>query len=123
MWIETNLNPCRRIVGDCAVRAVAIALNISWEDAYIMLADMGLQMCEIMNANSVIDAVLHEHGFYKEVLPPFRNDSYTAEKFCRDNPVGVYVLGFGTHVATVIDGNLMDAWNSSSEIPQVVWMR
>lgn len=123
MWVEYNPNPCARMVGDCAVRAISAALDISWEDAYMMLADAGLRMCEIMNANSVIDAVLREHGFYKETVPPFRNDCYTAEKFCRDNPVGVYVLGFGTHVATVVDGNILDAWDSSYEIPQYVWMR
>ena len=39
----------------------------------------------------------------------------------KDYPVGTYVLGFGNHVATVIDGVLYDAWNSSKEIPQYFW--
>lgn len=33
MYIEYNPNPVARKVGDCAVRAVAKALRISWDDA------------------------------------------------------------------------------------------
>ena len=123
MWIQFNPNPCARSVGDCAVRAISAALNLSWEEAYQMLEEEGMRMCDMMNSNAVIDAVLREHGFYKEAIPSFRHDCYTTEKFCRDNPVGTYVLGFGTHVATVIDGDLFDAWDSSREIPQYFWTR
>ena len=31
------------------------------------------------------------------------------------------MLGFGGHVATVVDGNLYDSWDSSMEIPQFYW--
>lgn len=48
---------------------------------------------------------------------------YTAEDFCIDNPIGVFVLGFGGHVATVVDGNIFDSWDSSQEIPIYVWYK
>ena len=31
------------------------------------------------------------------------------------------MLGFGNHVATVVDGILYDSWDSSNEIPQYFW--
>ena len=43
--------------------------------------------------------------------------------FCKDNPYGIFVLGFGGHVATVVDGDLYDSWNSENEIPVYVWFR
>lgn len=46
MFIEFQNNPCGRRVGDCAVRAISKALDVSWESAYIMLAMNGLQMCD-----------------------------------------------------------------------------
>ena len=46
---------------------------------------------------------------------------YTAKDFALDHPMGVYVLGFGNHVATVEDGRLYDSWDSSQEIPQYYW--
>ena len=45
----------------------------------------------------------------------------TAEDFYKDHPSGTFVLGFGNHVATVVDGDLYDSWDSSKEIPQYFW--
>lgn len=117
MWRYYNPNPLGRSVGDCAVRAVAAALGVDWESAYSMLASNGYLMGDLPQANSVIAATLRRNGFYKAVIPDTCPDCYTAEMFCQDHPEGVYVLGFGTHVATVIDGELWDSWDSSQEIP------
>lgn len=117
MWRYYNPNPLGRSVGDCAVRAVAAALGVDWESAYSMLASNVYLMGDLPQANSVIAATLRRNGFYKAVIPDTCPDCYTAEMFCQDHPEGVYVLGFGTHVATVIDGELWDSWDSSQEIP------
>lgn len=123
MWIEYNPNPTGRHVGDCAVRAIARALNIDWETAYAMIANNGFQMGDMPSSNSVWGAVLRQHGFYRKSLPDTCPDCYTAEDFCKDNPKGIFVLGFGNHVATVINGNLYDSWDSSKEIPQYYWYK
>ena len=123
MWQEFNENPAGRRVGDCAVRAVSVALNISWEDAYALIAAAGFAMGDMPSSNSVWGAVLRQHGFSRMNLPDECPDCYTAEDFVRDHPSGIYVLGFGKHVATVRDGIIYDAWNSSNEIPQYVWYR
>lgn len=123
MWVEYNPNPCGRNVGDCAIRALTKALNVSWEEAYQMVSDNGYQMCDMPSSNSVWGAVLRQHGFYREAIPNFCPDCYTADDFCRDNPKGTYVLGFGTHVATVVNGNLFDSWDSRREIPQYFWVK
>ena len=123
MWVEYNPNPTGRIVGDCSVRAVAKALNIDWETAYAMTANKGFQMGDMPSSNSVWGAVLRENGFYRKSIPDSCPDCYTAEDFCKDNPEGTFVLGFGTHVATVVDGNIFDAYNSLKKAPQYVWFR
>lgn len=123
MFIEYNPNPTGRHVGDCSIRAVSKALGIDWENAYALVAVNGYQMGDMPSSNSVWGSVLRQNGFYRKSLPESCPDCYTAEDFCRDNPKGIYVLGFGTHVATVIDGNLYDSWDSSKEIPQYFWYR
>lgn len=123
MWQELNNNPAGRRVGDCAVRAVSVALNISWEDAYALITAAGFAMGDMPSSNSVWGAVLRQHGFSRMNLPDECPDCYTAEDFAHDHPRGIYVLGFGNHVATVRDGIIYDAWNSSNEIPQYVWYR
>lgn len=122
-FVEWNPNPVGRRVGDCAVRAIAKALGTDWETAYTMIAANGFSMGDMPSSDSVWGATLRQHGFYRISIPDTCPDCYSVIDFCNDNPKGTFVLGFGGHVATVVDGNLYDSWDSSSEIPQFVWYR
>ena len=123
MFTEWNPNPVGRRVGDCSVRAIAKALDVDWETAYAMIASNGFAMGDMPSSNSVWGAVLRQNGFKKQVIPNSCPDCYTFADFARDNPRGTFVLGTGTHVATVVDGNIYDSWDSSDEIPAFVWFR
>ena len=123
MFTEWNPNPVGRRVGDCSVRALAKALDVDWETAYAMIASNGFAMGDMPSSNSVWGAVLRQNGFKKQAIPNSCPDCYTFADFARDNPRGTFVLGTGSHVATVVDGNLYDSWNSSDEIPVFVWYK
>lgn len=122
-FVEWNPNPVGRRVGDCAVRAISKALGVDWETAYVMIASNGFSMGDMPSSDSVWGATLRQHGFYRISIPDTCPDCYSVTDFCNDNPKGTFVLGFGGHVATVVDGDLFDSWDSSSEIPQFVWYR
>ena len=123
MFVEYNPNPVGRRVGDCSVRAVAKALDISWEKAYALIVANGFQMGDMPSSDGVWGSVLRQHGFSRKALPDTCPECYTAEEFASDHPKGIYVLGFGGHVCTVKDGNIYDTWNSSDEIPQYYWYK
>ena len=124
MFRYYNPNPVgRQSVGDCSIRALAKALNVSWEDAYAMAAANGYQMGDLPSSNSVWGAVLRQHGFYRENIPNICPQCYTVEEFAMDNPVGTYVLGTGNHVVTVVDGDWYDTWDSKDEVPVYFWVR
>ena len=53
MWEKYNPNPIQRSVGDCTVRAIAKALNMGWEAAYIALVINGLQMADMPSSDAV----------------------------------------------------------------------
>lgn len=117
MWVQYNPNPVGRSVGDCSVRAVAKALDTDWETAYAMIAKNGFLMGDMPSSDSVWGAVLRQNGYIKQVV----QDDETADEFCKEHPQGTFVLGFGGHTATVIDGNLYDSWDSSNEVVQYYW--
>lgn len=121
MWIEYNPNPAGRKVGDCSVRAVAKALDTDWETAYALIVNNGFAMGDMPSSDSVWGSVLRQNGFYRSAISNECPDCYTAKDFADDHPDGIFVLGFGGHVATVVNGNLYDSWNSSNEIPQFYW--
>lgn len=120
---EYNPNPVGRHVGDCSIRAIAKALDTDWETAFILITVNAYQMGDMPSSDSVWGSVLRENGFYKKVIPNYCPHCYTVEDFCYDHPEGTFVLGFGGHVATVVNGKLYDSWDSSREIPTYYWYR
>lgn len=121
VYVRYNPNPTGRRVGDCAVRAIAKALNTDWETAYLLIAKAGYFMGDMPSSDSVWGSVLRRNGFYRDVIPNACPECYTAEDFCKDHPEGTFILGFGGHVATVVNGRLYDSWDSSKEVPVYYW--
>lgn len=117
MWQYINKNPRGRAVGDCTVRAIAIATDRNWYDVYLDLCLFGMLMCDMPSSNAVTTAYLKKNGFRRRTIPDDCPDCYTIEDFCKDHPKGVYVIGTGSHLTTVIDGALFDSWNSLAETP------
>lgn len=117
MWVKYNPNPAGRSVGDCAVRAIAKALNVSWERAFALIVSNAYQMADMPSSNSVWGSVLFQNGFKRSAIENSCPDCYTAEDFANDHPKGVYVLGFGNHTCCVVDGTIFDSWDSSAEWP------
>ena len=123
MYKFVNPNPRGNLTGDCTVRAIAIALEITWEEAYWLLAEYGFMFGEMQNANSVVSAVLKDNGFTRHIIPDTCPACYTVRDFCLDHPKGTYVLGTGSHVVAVIDGTEMDTWRSLNEVPIMYWRK
>lgn len=123
MWKYFNPNPAGRMVGDCSVRAISAALDVSWDEAFDLLAHNAREMCDMPSSDSVIGSVLRQNNFVRSIIPSSCPDCYTIGDFAEDFSRGVYVLGTGQHVATVIDGIIYDSWDSSREIPMFMWRR
>jgi hypothetical protein len=67
--------------------------------------------------------MLKEAGFTRHGMPNFCPICYTAADMCKTHHVGILVLVFSAHVATVVDGDLYDAWDSTEECPQFYWSK
>lgn len=123
MFALWNPSPVGARVGDCAVRAVAKALDVDWETAYTMLCLKGYELYDLPNSNAVINALLTSKGFERGIVPNTCPECYTVGEFAEDHPEGTYVLGTGDHVVCITDGTINDSWDSSNEIPIYFWKR
>jgi hypothetical protein len=65
MYEFVNVNPCKKRLGDCAVRALSLALNQSWYRTAIDLCIEGLIQCDMQDSNAVWGAYLLSKGFKK----------------------------------------------------------
>ena len=121
MWIKYNANPVANRTEDCAIRAVAVALDISWDDAFDLIAHAAKAMGAVMHQNAAFGAVLRQHGFRRYIIPNHCPDCYSIEDFCKDHPVGKFVVGTDSHVVAVINGDYIDTFNSGAEIAIYYW--
>jgi hypothetical protein len=92
---------------DCTVRAVAVAFNIPYDEAYEQLAAMGRkcgQGPDTADWKKWIGARSTWQAFQAVKGSPRMN----AVRFCQQFPTGRYILSFAGHVAGVIDGHVYD---------------
>lgn len=121
-YVKYNPNPdAKSRRGDCSVRALAKVLDCSWNTAYVKLCDTGLRIKDMPASNNTINTFLREHGFELFTIPNTCPDCYTIKRFCREFPKGTFVVGTGSHVVAVIDGDYYDSWNSGDEVPIYAW--
>lgn len=117
MFVYFNENPLGKNVGDCVIRAILKAENKSWETVYSELCLQGFSMADMPSSNAVWGAYLSSKGYRRYIIPNTCPDCYTIGDFARDNPSGTFIVATGSHVVSVIDGDIYDSWHSENEIP------
>ena len=55
VWRYVNLNPRKKSVGDCTVRAIAIATGSAWVDTYLDLCLTGMVMAAMQSVTAWVD--------------------------------------------------------------------
>lgn len=122
-FVQYNPNPKRKSVIDCTIRALSKALDTDWDDAYIRLCMKGFVMKNMPSANEVWHELLKDEGYERHIIPNTCPDCYTVRAFCMEHPIGLYILGTGSHVITVENGDYYDNWDSGDEVPIYYWER
>ena len=121
MWVRCNPNPLGKQANDCVVRAIAVAMQRSWQDVYADLCRQGRRMCDMPSSNSVWGAYLQEEGFEPFLLPESCPRCVTVRAFAERFPEGTYIIGTGHHAVCVIGGDWFDSFDSADEVPSYFW--
>ena len=117
MFRKVNPNPQGKNVGDCTVRAIALATSQPWEKVYIDLCLQGYMMADMPSSNDVWTAYLAERGWQYHRLQDTCPFCYTVADFAKDYNRGTYIVGTGSHVICVHEGEINDAWDSGDKVP------
>lgn len=131
--VAFNENPTDNIVGDCAVRALAGVLEISWEEAAWKLAAAGDFVCSCINLVTNIEKCLEKEGFEKH--GPIKRDGriLTGKEFCdliQDMfQAGTRLYAYSGHhhavAILVFDGHykIVDTWDSTGKPITGYWAK
>ena len=123
MYRYLNLNPGFWDTGDCTIRAISLLMNQSWQWTYLMVGIQGFLMYKMPSTNEVWSTYLYNNGYRRRAIRNTCPDCYTVRDFCRDFPMGRYLLALNGHVVTVIDGEYYDTWDSGDETVLYYWRK
>lgn len=113
MYIEYNLNPNKKKVEDCAIRAVSAATGKSWDETYIGLANMGFDMKNVMSSADVVGKYLISLGFKQGKIKISKGESrIRVSEFATLYPNIYAVLRVANHFVATGKGNYIDIWDS-----------
>ena len=122
-YVKYNPNPDHKRTGDCIIRAVTKVTGKSWEQVYIELAAQGFMMYAMPSENVVLDEYLYRLGFDKYIVPNNCPRCYTIQDFIYDHPYGDFIVGTGSHIIAIVDGDYYDTWDSGEEPIFFYWRR
>ena len=104
-----NVNPRFRHVNDCTVRAISLALNISWENAYDLLSSYAKEQGVMMDEVTYIDDFLEKH--FKKWCGCKDKVKVTVEQFVESHPVGTFLITMRGHITCCVNGCIYDTFN------------
>ena len=112
-----NANPKNRITGDCTFRAICTALEQSWEQTVMEMAELSCKTGYAINDKKGIERYLKEKGWTKHSQPrKADNTKYTGEEFCKKiakkNVKYVANIG-GHHIVAIVGKKVYDIWDST----------
>ena len=91
-FIFCNPNPAGKLIGDCVIRAICVAENVSWKETYLDLMAKCFEIYDIPSSNDAWGKYLSDIGYKRHIIPDTCPDCYTVADFAKDYPKGTYIL-------------------------------
>ena len=110
-----NANPTGNKTSDCVVRALCVATGKNWDDVYVKLCEIGMNLKEMPNSDEVWKTYLSGISTYKSCKAVKGKKRTTPESFAEANKEGVFVLRLAGHIVAVKDGQYWDTWNCGNK--------
>ena len=133
-----NANPKNHITGDCTFRAVCTALEQTWEQTVMEMAESSCRTGYAINDKKGIEKYLKSKGWKKQKQPrKDDNTKYTGKEFCeqlqsdpwlftgKENDYNARIIATigGHHIVAIVDGKIHDTWNSSGKTIGNYWTK
>ena len=116
VYFQPNKKDIKDETGDCQVRALCKALELSWVEAF----DLTIPICRELQTYTIFDGnhaktveAMTSLGFrYFGVSNKKGAKRPTVDGFAKEHPSGRYICKVAHHVVAVVDGKYYDTWDS-----------
>ena len=123
-----NVNPKGKFGGDCVVRAIANALDQSWEQTVREMTELGIKKGFLIDDQHLYPKYLESKGFRQMQEPrDDNNKKLTVKQWLKQREgytVRTIVANVGSHhVCCIKNGKVHDIWNSSTQTMHKYWVK
>jgi hypothetical protein len=87
---------------------------MSWEDAYDMASNAGMEVAALPDDPKVVEKMLTEKLGYTKYKYT-KDERCTLNEFAIAHPFGTYICKMRRHVVAVVDGFYYDSWDSGNK--------
>lgn len=120
MYVLKNINPSKRSTDDAYIRALCMALNISYKQAYKALADFAMGQCLSMNDIRALRGFLKSFEYREQQLNKKCNLDVFSNTIAKSGKR--YIVRYGkAGVTVVVDKNIYDSFNPSKKLVNSYW--
>lgn len=120
MYVLKNINPSKRSTDDAYIRALGMALNISYKQAYKTLADFAMGQCLSMNDIRALRGFLKSFEYREQQLNKKCNLDVFSNTIAKSGKR--YIVRYGkAGVTVVVDKNIYDSFNPSKKLVNSYW--
>lgn len=124
MFINKNLNPKGHNTSDCTVRALAAAAGITWDKAFIEIANEAFKMKVGPSDIKVFENLILRYGFKAVSCKAEKGKPRPKVKDIASLYRGhIAVARVAHHVVTCADGNYIDTWDCGEAAVYKVWIK
>lgn len=119
-----NANPKGIRAGDCAIRALSLALNQTWEDTLQGLTEVALKCKRSPTDLATIAKYLNQKGWRKELQPKHLDGTkYTGKQFIDARLKGSVIICkiCPHHISVIYGGRFYDTWDPSDYVVGNYW--
>ena len=102
--------------GDCVIRALALAADIKWIEAFDLLVENARKTFDVPNCKTNYHTILENLGFtYHGIKAQKGKKRMTIEDFCKQHRKGRFFVDVANHCTAVVDGVCYDQWNPANK--------
>ena len=121
-YFQPNKLDIKDDYGDCAIRSVAKAENISWLEAYDMMYKYSREVQCPMNCKHGFEHILKQLGYtYTGISNKKGTTRPTVFEFCGKHKIGTSICVVANHYVTIQDGHYYDTWDSGYKCMYGYW--
>ena len=117
-WKFLNLQPLGKLEEDCVTRAISLATG----QDYKTIQEQLLLISELFECEKLCVCC------YKHLLDYVYNferieavQGMTIEEFLEQFDTGIFIIRVDGHLTCAIDGNIIDTWDCTNKIVDIVW--